>query len=564
MPISEVLRRQLDGSAAGQPAGISLVVDHDGRLIGTLTDGDIRRAVAAGHSLERAASRLMNDSPITFLDGKSYREILDDLPDELARRGSRSARYLSKIVLVDEDHRPTRVLDYHELWAQRVAMHRHVVVVGLGYVGLTLSMVLAEEGFLVTGIDVSEPVVNSLRRGESHIHEVGLVELLREQLDRYFEVNSAIPDDGDMFVICVGTPVVDDESPRPSLEALEAALRAVGERLSQGALVILRSTVPIGTTRTIAAPILEEASGLRAGLDFRLAYAPERTSEGEALRELRELPQIIGGIDDDSVDATAALFRELTPSIVRMESLEAAEMAKLINNSFRDMIFSFSNQVARVAERWGFDVVDAIRGANHGYSRDPVPMPSPGVGGPCLSKDPYILASAFGIQREPTLFDHGRWINESMHRFVVDRLIAALVSAGRDPAEATVLLCGLAFKGDPETDDLRDSSALAIAQALEGRVGRLLGHDPVVGKDLIAEVGLEPVELPPETPGVDAICFLNNHVLYQRLDIFETVRGLAPDPVVFDGWHLYRPDEVTSAAPCLYVGLSFERSSLLL
>jgi UDP-N-acetyl-D-mannosaminuronate dehydrogenase len=190
-------------------------------------------------------------------------------------------------------------------------------------------------------------------------------------------------------------------------------------------------------------------------------------------------------------------------------------------------------------------------------------MPSPGVGGPCLSKDPYILASALGSDRDPTLFDHGRWINESMHRFVVDRLIAALVSAGRDPAEATVLLCGLAFKGDPETDDLRDSSSLAIASALEGRVGRLLGHDPVVGKDLIAEVGLEPAELPPETPGVDAICFLNNHVAYQRLDIFETVRGLAPDPVVFDGWHLFRPDEVIGAAPCLYVGLSFERSSLV-
>jgi nucleotide sugar dehydrogenase len=321
--------------------------------------------------------------------------------------------------------------------------------------------------------------------------------------------------------------------------------------------------VPIGTTRGVAAPILEEVSGLRAGLDFRLAFAPERTSEGQALRELRQLPQIIGGIDEDSVDATAALFRELSPTIVRMESLEAAEMAKLVNNSFRDMIFSFSNQVARVAERWGFDVVEAIRGANHGYNRDPVPMPSPGVGGPCLNKDPYILASALGPDREATLFDHARWVNEGMHRFVVDRLIAALVSTGRDPLAATVMLCGLAFKGEPETDDLRDSSALAIAASLEGRVGRLLGHDPIVSKDVIASVGLEPAGLPPDTPGVDAICFLNNHTAYQRLDIFETVRGLAARPVVFDGWHLFRPDEVTGAAPCLYLGLSFERSSLV-
>jgi len=559
------LAQQSSAIEHGMPSGMLLVVDADRRLLGTITDGDMRRALLREGSLDAPAGGAMMQDPITFRDGMSYRQILAALPAELERRGRRDRRFLGKILIVDAEKRPLRVLDYHQLWEQRVATHRHIVVVGLGYVGLTLGLELAREGFQVTGVDVDAARVAAIRGGDAHVHEQGLAELLREQLRVNFQVSTDLPPGGDVFVVAVGTPVATTPGtamPTPQLGHLEAAIDAVGARLKRGGLVVLRSTVPVGTTREVVRPRLERLSGLVAGVDFHLAFAPERTAEGQALQELRILPQVIGGINEDSVEATAALFRELTPTIVRVESVEAAEMVKLLNNGFRDLVFAFANQVAQVGARFNLDLVELIRAANRGYPRDQIPLPSPGVGGACLTKDPYILASVATRAGIPqTLFELGRRVNESMHDFVVDALLQQLSAVGKDPARARVLLCGLAFKGNPETGDLRNSSALEIAALLRGRVGELLGHDPVAPADAIAAAGLTPVALPAGAAGVDAILLLNNHRSYQKVDIYSLVRSLAPPPIVYDGWHLWSPEDVLRAAPGVYLGLGFVRSS---
>lgn len=562
--LGEILRRHDSAGRHGLPAGIALVVDDDGRLIGTVSDGDVRRALLAGGSLESDAAGAMRTDPIVFDEGMSYRQILRRLPEELTARGRRSRRFLGKIVLIDDTGRPSRVLDYHQLWEQRVATHRHVVVVGMGYVGLTLALVLAEEGFYVTGVDTDEAKIERLAACKPHVHEVGLPELLREQLGDSFEVSTELPEGCDVLVLAVGTPVVQTEGGHePVLDILVHAAELAGRRLSSGGLVVLRSTVPVGTTREVVLPILERESGLRGGVDFHLSFAPERTAEGLALKELRSLPQIIGGLNDDSVEATAALFRELTPTIVRMECLEAAELAKLVNNAFRDLSFAFANNVAQLASPFNFDVVEAIAAANRAYPRNAVPLPSPGVGGPCLTKDPHIL-SAVGTRAglTSTLFSHGRDVNEAMPPFVADAVIKQLEAVGKDARDCTVLLCGLAFKGEPETGDLRESTALDVAACLEGRVGRLLGHDPVVDAEEIAETGLVPVELLEGVGESDAVLFLNNHRTYQTLDVFEVVRTLRSPPVLYDGWHLFRPDDVLQTCPSVYMGLGFTRSSL--
>lgn len=567
-PLSEALQRQSTAIEHGLPSGIVLVVDAERRLLGVVTDGDLRRALLRTGSLATPAGEAMTRQPITFQDGLSYRQILAALPAELERRGRRDRRFLGKILMVDPESRPVRVLDYHQLWEQRVATHRHIVVVGLGYVGLTLGLELAREGFQVTGVDVDAARVAAIAAGDTPVHEQGLAELLREQLRANFAASTELPAGGDVFVVAVGTPVAPvpgapDSMPTPQLGHLEAATDMVGARLKRGGLVVLRSTVPVGTTREVVLPRLERASGLAAGVDFHLAFAPERTAEGQALQELRTLPQVIGGINDDSVEATAALFRELTPTIVRVESLEAAETVKLLNNGFRDLVFAFANQMAQIGARFNLDLVDLIRAANRGYPRDQIPLPSPGVGGACLTKDPYILAAVAARAGIPqTLFQLGRSVNESMHEFVAEAVLQQLTAVGKDPARARVLLCGLAFKGNPETGDLRNSSALEIAALLRGRVGTLLGHDPVAPAAEIAAAGLEPVTLPAGAAGVDAVLLLNNHRSYGKVDIYQLVRSLAAPPIIYDGWHLWSPDDVLGACPSVYMGLGFVRSSL--
>ena len=562
----QVLERTNEAVQQGHPAGIALVVDAEGKLIGTITDGDIRRASVRHRSFETTAGEVMNADPITFPDHYTIKDVLEALPKVLEAKGRKSERFLSKVVLVDAEKRPTRILEYHQLWEQRVASHRHVVVMGMGYVGFTLALVLADRGFQTTGFDIDQKKIDLLNDGKSYIHERGLDELFSRQLNNNFLPSAELPEDGDVYIISVGTPVVQQEGmdmPGPRLDYLESASRMVGEKLKRGNLVILRSTVPVGTTREVVLPMLEEASGLKAGIDFHLSFAPERTAEGKAVKELRSLPQIIGGFNEESVEATAALFRDLTPTIVRVDSLEQAEIAKLLNNCFRDLIFSFANHVSQIASHYNVDIVQTIRAANQGYPRDPIPLPSPGVGGACLTKDPYIFASvARKWDYDTTLFEYGRSVNESMHPYVVDRLLAQWVKLGKTPKECNVLICGLAFKGEPETGDIRNSSAIEIAELLKPHVGRIYGHDPVADKEEVLAEGITPTEMEDVYDKVDAVLFLNNHRYYERMDIPQMVKDLKAPAIIFDGWSLFNSEDVINAGPCIYMGLSQTVSSL--
>lgn len=546
------------------PSGIALVTDENRRLLGTVTDGDIRRHLETKQTLEATAAEVMNADPIVFDQHLPADRIWHQLPRELEARGRHSTHFLGKIILVDEARRVVSVRNYHHVWEQHVAIHRHIVVVGLGYVGLTLALAFAARGFRVSGFDTDRNKIETLRAHKSYVHEIGLPELVRETVGKTFFPTETLPEEGDIFVISVGTPVSrEDGGHRLELDGLEQAARAVGQRLRSGNLVVLRSTVPVNCTRNHVLPILESESGLNAGFDFHLSFAPERTIEGNALAELRSLPQIVGGLNADSTEATAALFRELTPTVVRVESLEAAELAKLTNNAFRDLIFAFANQMAQLSRAFNIDTREVIKAANLGYPRDPVPLPSPGVGGACLTKDPYIIdlvAKQAGL--DTTLFRLGREVNEAMHDHVVEALAGALARSGKSLEGARVLICGLAFKGHPETADLRNSSSIDVAHLLAARGVELAGYDPVASDDEIRDAGLSPLGLEEGAEGADALLFMNNHRSFRALDVSSLIDRMAPCPVIFDGWGLFSARELLAAGPLTYVGLGFQVSSL--
>jgi len=546
------------------PSGIALVVNAENKLIGTITDGDIRRAIVANNTLDLCAKDCMQPNPITFPEHSTIGDILEALPKELTSRGRKSNRFLSKIVLVDASKRPVRVLDYHQLIEQRVAKHRNLVVVGLGYVGLTMALVLADEGFQVTGVEIDASRRAILEKGESYIHEIGLPELVKSHINERFKVSETIPAEGDVYLISVGTPVEELEGKKmPVMRYLEEACLKIALNLKRGNLVILRSTVPIGTCRDFVKPILEKGSGLTCGLDFHLSFAPERTAEGKALKELRSLPQIIGGYDQDSTEATAAIFRDVTPVIVRVDSLEAAEMAKLVNNSFRDYIFAFSNQMALIASKYNINVVDVIKAANEGYPRDPVPLPSPGVGGPCLTKDPHIFASTgdkLGFTGD--IFRKGRQINELMHKHVFDLVWDQLKAVGKKPEASKILICGMAFKGYPETGDIRNSSSVEIGALFLNKIKEVYAHDPIASPEEIAEAGFNPVGLPSGFDQIDAVLFLNNHKSFEKVSTFDMLHRMNKAPIIFDGWNLFRHENILTVKPCVYIGLSYIKSSL--
>src|SRR3989338_8637895 len=249
-------------AASGIPAGIALVVDRQKKLLGIVTSGDLMRAMVAGASLTAPVSSIMNTKPFVIEGAATPQEIIRRVVNETREHGWPKGR-LDKIIMVDAKRRVTDLLSIHDLWQASDIRLKKVCVVGLGYVGLTLGLTLADLGFEVRGFDINEKVQKLVAAKKAPFFELGLPELLAEHVGKRFKVASSFAEEGgDVYFIAVGTPVGEGKRKKPDLSALQAVAESIGEVLKQGDLVVLRSTVPIGTTRGPVTAMLEKTSGL--------------------------------------------------------------------------------------------------------------------------------------------------------------------------------------------------------------------------------------------------------------------------------------------------------------
>lgn len=539
---------------ASAPAGLVLVCDRSRRLLGIATDGDIRRAIERGATLETPIAKAMNLRPFLVTGIRPNSEILEAVLGKIKQERWRRDK-IRNIIVVDEAKRVADIISFFDLWRNSEVRFKHIGVVGLGYVGLTLALVLADHGFQVRGMDADPRVRNFLRRGRPHFYEAGLGELLRDHLRGNFEVvGNFDPGECDMYVIAVGTPI--DGKNVPQTRALEQASSAVGRVLKQGDAVILRSTVPVGTTRGVVVTILEKISGLVAGRDFYVAFAPERTAEGKALEELRRLPQVIGGIDRVSAEVAMNVFNSFTSHSIIVATLEEAEMVKLINNTYRDVTFAFSNELALLCSRWGIDTTRVIEAANRDYERGRVPLPSPGVGGYCLKKDPFIyIASGREKGMVPHLALRARRVSEEMVEFFARRTNTFLREQGRTAA-AKICFIGVAFKGDPVTSDVRGSTTLDLAAALKSRRRRLVGYDPAVDPaDLTGSDIRMARDVRAAVRGADVVAVMNNNPAFKTLPLRRLLSSARHPAFFIDAWGLYPPEEISKVKGITYFRL---------
>jgi UDP-N-acetyl-D-mannosaminuronic acid dehydrogenase len=537
------------------PAGIVLVVDKNKKVLGVATDGDIRRALLGGLGINRKISRIMTKNPLCVRMDKTAGEMLRDVYGKIKKRNAPENKF-NNIVVLDEEGRAQDVVTPFELWRRGEVRAKTVAVIGLGYVGLTLALTLNEFGIEVYGVDSNKDIVESLRRGRPHFYENGLDPLLKKHINkRLFAQGGLAKSESDIYIVCVSTPV--DKNNKLIFRYLKNASKDISRILKQHDLVILRSTVPAGTCRNFVIPILEKESGLKAGRDFFVAFAPERTVEGRALEELRTLPQIIGGYNQQSVDYATHLFQLFVHSIIPVSSLEAAETVKLLNNTFRDVSFAFANEVAQICEKFGLRSHDIIRAANDGYPRDKIPFPSPGVGGACLVKDPFIFAESarrFGVTaRMPKL---ARDINKSMVDFIASKVDEFCSTHRKDSQKIKIFIMGMAFKGHPETSDIRDSTSVDILKNLRQKYKNIYIYDPVVrGRDL-NKLEVQVASSPKDGfRGADCVLVLNNHNSYFSLDIYSLAKSMRSPGLIFDGWGIYSSEVFAPLERITYVGL---------
>jgi len=549
--IEHAMAAMEDGKAAGAPAGIVIVVTPGtDRIEGVVTDGDVRRALVGGLGLETPVMEIMSADPLVVSDSSSAAEMLRQLHQELNRREDPENKY-HHIVVVDEDQMVLDVVTPFELWKRSEVRINTAAVVGLGFVGLTFALTLADAGVNIQGIEKDPEVRESLRNGDPHFHERGLEPMLDEHVGDTMSIHAdASEADSDIYVLCVNTPLDDDDNIDTS--ALQGAAREVGENLSVHDLVIVRSTVVTGTCRDVVVPALEAASDLVAGQDFFVAYAPERTVAGNALNELKSLPQVIGGINRSSADYASQLFQMFSKTTVPVSSLEAAETVKLLNNSYRDLRFAFANETAKLCDEWGLDAHEVIHAANEGYDRNQIPSPSPGVGGACLTKDPYFLDLS-GERRgyDPVLPTASREVNETMIDFVaekVGRFVDDRVDGG-----AKVFVMGMAFKGEPETSDTRHSPSVEVCELLAELVDELVVYDPVVDREQLERPDWAVAESPDEGfDDADCVMIMTNHRSFERLNVHELANGMSDPSLLFDPWGVLHSEEVASLSNVTY------------
>ena len=351
-------------------------------------------------------------------------------------------------------------------------------MIGLGYVGLPLAIQAVRSGFRVTGYDTSEKIVTGLMAGRSHVDDITDAEVT-EMLEAGFRVTAdeAQLAPQDVIVICVPTPL--SEADGPDLRAVRAAAQTAGRLLKAGTLVSLESTTYPGTTEEVVRPLLDKASGLTAGIDFSLAFSPERIDPGNPTYGFRNTPKIVGGLSPSCSDAAEVFYSRICDQVVRARSSREAEMAKLLENTYRHVNIALVNEMLIFCRELDVDLWDAIRcAATKPFGFAPF-YPGPGVGGHCIPIDPNYLSYKVRTLGYPFRFvELAQEINSRMPGYVTDRAAELLNRHAKPVNGAKVLLLGVTYKRD--IADQRESPARPLARKLLARGALVTYHDPYV------------------------------------------------------------------------------------
>ncbi|MBC8227846.1 MAG: nucleotide sugar dehydrogenase [Gammaproteobacteria bacterium] len=413
---------------------------------------------------------------------------------------------------------------------------KEICVIGLGFVGLTLALTFTNKNKKIVGVEINKKTVMSLQKNQPHFFENGLEKSLKRANQKElitFTDEMKYATDCNIFIITVGTPL--DNKNKPNFTFIKRCIDEIIEIRPKNPLIVLRSTVAVGTTREVVIKLFKDAH-----IDADIAMCPERTMAGFAMDEIADLPQIISGDSDRAVARAQKLFKIFSKQMITVSSLETAELIKLTDNSSRDLFFAISNELAHIAECLNLNAYEIIKAANNSYPRTNLALPGP-VGGPCLEKDPLILYESLTNKNyKPELFYSGRMLNKN----IVNVLENWIKQLDLKCSDKSVAILGLAFKGDPETSDLRGSIAIDIAELLfQKKFKDIILFDPIdqtyEGEEISAKFPPHKLKRSFEDSiqETDIAIITNNHRFFSNYIDPNTIWKLNPEIQIFDFWN---------------------------
>ena len=387
--------------------------------------------------------------------------------------------------------------------------NKNVCIIGLGYIGLPTAALLANTGYKVHGVDVNQHAVDVINQGKIHIVEPDLDTFVHSAVASGNLRAATQPAEADVFMICVPTPFVHDDNPipQPDLSYVEAGAKAIVPYVRPGNIVILESTSPVGTTELVRDTLQQNGVDVS---NIHFSYCPERVLPGRIMIELIENDRVVGGLTEEATEQTAAFYKTFVKGEVLKTNSRTAEMCKLVENSSRDVGIAFANELSILCDGLGIDVNELIRFANR-HPRVNILQPGCGVGGHCIAVDPWFI-----VAKDPQnskLIRSAREVNNYKNQWVIEKVKNAALKFQIDNGRPARIACmGLAFK--PDIDDLRESPALAVAEALHGEKFDMVAVEP----NIATYKGLKLAAVEDAVKGSDILVFLVKHRQFIGLD----------------------------------------------
>ena len=429
---------------------------------GILTLGDLRRFIKK-YPPNYKINNLINTNPIVCTTKQLNYNLNNYIKNELHKRNLIN---FDNLIILNPNRTVFKVMNYQDIYQN--PYYKQICVIGLGHIGLTLSIHLLKYFSNIVGFEILPSKIKNIKNNRLDIYEKNLEGLLRNALrdNRLILENDFSKVNSQIYIVCVGTNLT--RKNLPDNKSITEIFKSLGKKIVKRDLIIMRGTVQVGVSKNLLIKILEKVSKLKCGKDFYFSYMPERIIEGNALEELEYLPQIISTYSKNCSLVTNEFAKIGFKNKINVNSLEEAEIIKLASNSFRDLNFAFANELTRLANIYYLSGHDLIEKANYGYNRNFINLPSLGVGGFCLPKDPYLFSKLYNNNKSKgyQLAEHSRKINVNSLKVLykkIDKFKSKI--RGR---KLKILFLGIAFKGYPETVDIRNSSSLLAFEKIKG------------------------------------------------------------------------------------------------
>ena len=422
-----------------------------------------------------------------------------------------------------------------------------VCVIGIGRIGLPTALVFAQAGAKVIGADISEEVVENINKGITYIDETGIEEILKDSISSgNFIASTDVPsaiNEADAIIICVPTPV--DNNKNPNYSDLMAVCRDLVKGLKKGSLVIVESTIAPGIVEEIIAPFIEEKTNLVLGKDLGIVSCPERADPGKIFECLKTIPRIVGGINENSSNIAAALYKAaMGVKVVKVSNPRTANAVKLTENIFRDVNIALINELAILFEKIGINIIETIDAATTKWNFIPH-YPGPGVGGPCLPANPYYLIQvANRVGYIPYLVRLAREINDRMPDNIVNLIFEALNGIGKPIKGSKIVVLGISYKSGVK--DVQYAPAERIINALKKYDTEIACYDPLFENEIVFGMQTE-LSVEDAIQNADALVFCTAHAEFKQLNLENLSKFVRQPAVIVDTRNIFDSNEVKNA-----------------